>query len=73
MNNTNNTEELLKTIDLTLDEIYKIIKEGVTRRYSSFGQLRSLTTPDDMAQEVLLYYLSTMIMMQLHSICRGKK
>ena len=60
MNNTNNTEELLKTIDLTLDEIYKIIKEGVTRRYSSFGQLRSLTTPDDMAQEVLLYYLSTM-------------
>lgn len=60
MNNTNNTEELLKTIDLTLEEIYKIIKEGVTRRYSTFGQLRGLTTPDDMAQEVLLYYLSTM-------------
>lgn len=60
MNNTNNTEELLKTIDLTLDEIYKIIKEGVTRRYSTFGQLRGLTTPDDMVQEVLLYYLSTM-------------
>lgn len=60
MNNTNNTEELLKTIDLTLDDIYKIIKEGVTRRYSTFGQLRGLTTPDDMVQEVLLYYLSTM-------------
>jgi hypothetical protein len=60
MNNTNNTEELLKTIDLTLDEIYKIIKEGVTHRYSTFGQLRGLTTPDDMVQEVLLYYLSTM-------------
>lgn len=60
MNNTNNTEELLKTIDLTPDEIYKIIKEGVTRRYSTFGQLRGLTTPDDMVQEVLLYYLSTM-------------
>ena len=60
MNNTNNTEELLKTIDLTLDDVYNIIKEGVKSRYKSFKDLRSLTTPDDMTQEVLLYYLSTM-------------
>lgn len=60
MNNTNNTEELLKTIDLTLGDVYAIIKEGVINRYRSYGLLRALTTPEDMTQEVLVYYLSTM-------------
>ena len=60
MNNTNNTEELLKTIDLTLEDVYRIIMEGVKSRYKSFGALREITTPDDMTQEVLVYYLSIM-------------
>ena len=55
MNNTNSTEELLKTLDLTLDDILTIIREGVTKRYSAYGRLREIATPEDLAQEVLLY------------------
>lgn len=60
MNNTNNTEELLKTVDLTLDDIIRIVKEGVNGRYRSFKLLRELTTKEDLEQDVLLYYLSPM-------------
>lgn len=60
MNNTNSTEELLKTIDLTLDDVMKIIEEGVRGRYRAFGHLREITTADDLKQEVFLYYLSKM-------------
>lgn len=60
MNNTNSTEELLKTVDLTLDDVRKVIKEGVNGRYKAFRQLREITTREDLEQDILLYYLSIM-------------
>lgn len=60
MNNTNDTEELLKAIDLTLDDVMKIIEEGVKKRYGAFKSLREITTADDLKQDVFLYYFSKM-------------
>lgn len=58
--NRTETEDLLQQIGLTMDEVCAIIKKCVAWRYKTVSQLWGLTTIDDMAQEVLVYYLSTM-------------
>lgn len=54
------TETLLEGINLTMNEIYTTIKNSIAWRYKTVSQLWGYTTVDDMAQEVLLYYLSVM-------------
>ena len=54
------TETLLESINLSIDDIYAIIKKGVASRNKSLQSLHKYTTIDDMTQEVLAYYLSIM-------------
>lgn len=58
--NETKTEELLNSINLTMEEVYKLIKSGINERYKTIGPLQMYTTVDDLAQDVLVYYLSTM-------------
>ena len=54
------TELLLDTINLTMDDVYKIVGHAISKRYMEFPKLQSLETIDDMTQDVLIYCLSTM-------------
>lgn len=54
------TEVLLERINLSIPEVYDIIKRGVTSRYNSMRQLKTCTTVDDLTQNVLLFYLDKM-------------
>ena len=54
------TGKLLATIDLTLEDIYALIRKCVAHRYKHFSRLQSYTSVDDMTQDVFLYYLSPM-------------
>ena len=60
MENKTDTETLLRTYNMTMQDVYKIIGKGVSTSYLKTSSLRSYTTIDDMTQDVLLYYLSTM-------------
>lgn len=54
------TEVLLERINLTMEEVYDIVRKGVASRYNSIKMLRSCTTVDDLTQKVLLYYMDEM-------------
>lgn len=54
------TETLLESINLSIDDVYAIIKKGVSARNKSIEQLHNYTSIEDMTQDVLAYYLSVM-------------
>lgn len=58
--NKTETEKLLETINLSMDDIYNIAKLGVAQRYKNITKLWNYNTVDDTVQDVITYYLSTM-------------
>ena len=54
------TEELLKGIDMSIEDIYDIMRKGVANRYRMVSQLWGYETVDDMVNSLWLYYLSPM-------------
>lgn len=58
--NKTETEELLETINLSMDDIYNIAKLGVAQRYKNIARLWNYNTVEDTVQDVITYYLSTM-------------
>ena len=58
--NKTETEVLLERVNLTVEEVYDIIRKGVTSRYKTMKQLRASTTIDDLVQDVFAFYLDEM-------------
>ena len=54
------TEQLLNDIDMSIEDIYDIIKKGVANRFKIMKQLWGYDTVDDLSQNLILYYLSPM-------------
>lgn len=54
------TEVLMERINLTMEEVYDVVRKGVASRYNSIKMLRACTTVDDLTQKVILYYLDEM-------------
>ena len=58
--NKTETEVLLERVNLSIEEVYEIIRKGVASRYKTMKQLRACTTVDDLVQDVLEFYLEEM-------------
>ena len=54
------TEKLLKGINMSIDDVYDIIKKGVANRFKMMPQLWGYDTVEDLAQNLMVYYLSPM-------------